>query len=88
MKNTEYGIDKIIDLLKNNINVNIQDKNGKTALMYACKFSNYDDYYYINHLLEKGANISIKDEKGNTAIDYTKSYNNKLRDYLSQHLSA
>jgi hypothetical protein len=52
-------IDKIID-------VNVADKNGQTALMYAVIEINVD---LVEYLLKNGAYIDLKDDAGDTAID-------------------
>ncbi|WP_186430062.1 ankyrin repeat domain-containing protein [Clostridium sp. BSD9I1] len=54
-------------LIDNNIKLNIQDKDGKTALMYAAQ---YNDSYLIDYMIKKGCNINLKDKENNTALLY------------------
>lgn len=89
LDNYYYGDEdrKKFDLLMHvaDISVNIQAKNGMTALMYVCKVS-LVDHYYIHQLLQKGADVNIKDKKGKTAISYVKSYDTELKKTLLKHL--
>ena len=54
-------------LLKNGANPNIQDNDGKTALIYAAIHGNA---VIIEELIERGAQINIKDNYGMTALMY------------------
>ncbi|EKT4501901.1 ankyrin repeat domain-containing protein [Flavobacterium psychrophilum] len=54
-------------LLEHNANVNITDKNQKTALIYACFFNKTE---IAKLLLKAETNINHKDNDGKTALDY------------------
>jgi hypothetical protein len=58
--------DKVQALLKEGVNIEAVDKNGRTALMFAVE-KEYKDI--VKYLLEKGAKIDIKDNKGISVID-------------------
>lgn len=45
--------------------LDIQDNEGKTALMYAVSFSNY---FVVGSLIRKGADANIQDHNGQTAL--------------------
>lgn len=64
-------------LIKNGANVNIHDRNDKTALHYAV--SSYGDIQNVNKmvmlLVESGANIDIQDSDGKTALHYAAASN-------------
>jgi hypothetical protein len=60
-------------LLKQGSDVNTQDEEGKTALMYAVMNSHTD---VIRQLLEAGADVAIKDNGGDTASDLAGSQSN------------
>lgn len=64
VKNNENIVDL---LLSHGADPNIQDTNGKTALLYCSTFG-------INTIAEKllkaGANANLKDNTGNRALDY------------------
>ncbi|MBO4405988.1 MAG: ankyrin repeat domain-containing protein [Alphaproteobacteria bacterium] len=55
------------------INVNAQDKNGRTALMSATDRGHYE---MVQLLLEHGADVSIKNKRGGTVLDCAKSSGN------------
>lgn len=60
------GDEKKIDFfLKPKVDINIQDKYGCTALMYACQEGNDS---LVTFLLEHGSNVHLSDEEGNTAL--------------------
>ncbi len=60
------GPNGVISVLKTGINVDIQDKHGKTALMWAA----WDGYTEIvDILIQAGANMFIKDKDDKTALD-------------------
>jgi ankyrin repeat protein len=54
---------------KNIVNVNVQNKKGKTALTYAVIQSNYP---LIQLLLMCGADYTLKDNNGKTILEYSK----------------
>lgn len=56
--------------IKNGVNVNFKDSEGKTALMVAAFFNSEPEV--IRVLIEAGADVGIKDEKGYFAINYAR----------------
>jgi hypothetical protein len=67
------------ELIENNqIEINLQDKKGYTALMYASSNGKYDT---VKLLLEYGADVSIETTKGNKALDF--AVKNKHTDIVS-----
>ena len=70
-KNLDY-IRILLD--KFNIDVNIQNKGGKTALYWASYHNNLD---IVRLLLEHGADVNIQNKDGNTAL-HLASYANNL----------
>lgn len=62
----------VVDSLNRGENVNQQDRNGKTALMYAAEIGHED---IVSLLLQRGANVNLKNNRGETALSLTK-YNN------------
>ncbi len=69
--------DLVNSLIKNDANVNIQDRNNKTALHYAV--SSYGDIQNVNKmvmlLVESGAKIDTQDSDGKTALHYAAASN-------------
>lgn len=51
------------------INLNLQDKNGKTFLMYSIMGSNTSDL--TDFLLNRGVNVNLQDTLGYTALMYS-----------------
>lgn len=66
-------------LLEAKANIDLQDRNGFTALHYAIQFRNYE---MIALLMQFQANLNIKDNSGMSAIDYAL----KLKDEQIQQL--
>ncbi|RTL07208.1 ankyrin repeat domain-containing protein [Candidatus Dependentiae bacterium] len=64
----------IIDAVKRNAQLNIQDRKGYTPLIVAV-LNGY--YHVVEALLMAGAMLSIKDNSGRTALDYALQSNNK-----------
>lgn len=67
-------------LLDGGANVNAQEPNKATALIYAAsnkEISRPTRTEIVRLLLEKGADKSIKDEKGRTALDWAKQNKNE-----------
>ena len=54
-------------LLENGANINDINSKGQTALMCACRKSNFD---IVQLLISKGANIFIEDNKNKTALHW------------------
>lgn len=49
-------------------NIDIQDNDGRTALLYAC--ININNHTFMKEIIEKGANVDHKDNDGKTALMY------------------
>lgn len=61
--------EKVVEfLIKHRVKMNLQDVDGKTALMHACLTNSSDSL--IRMLVNAKANPWIKDENKNTAFDY------------------
>lgn len=61
-------------LLSAKASVNLQDKDGKSALHYAAKEGHRE---LISLLLEKGANPKLKDLRGKRPLDYALDYHDR-----------
>ncbi len=67
----DHAAKRVVFLIQNGANPNIQDKNGLTALDFALLkvpnpyWSNFQDALY---LLDHGANPKLKDKQGNSAL--------------------
>ena len=90
----QYKVLTIINLLiQNNANINVQTKEGKTALMMVCQKCNPDDdrddfIFRICDIFINNRNIdlSIIDELNKTAMDYAnKNCNQNIKDLFSRH---
>ena len=68
-------------LLDNNANKDIQDKDGRTALIFA---SYYGYKNILKILLDKGANPNLKASNGKTAIDF--AANSEIKSLLTSYL--
>lgn len=55
----------IKDLIDSGVDPNIQDENGDTPLIRACKIKNIK---LVNYILEKGVNLNIQNNEGYTAL--------------------
>jgi ankyrin repeat protein len=55
-------------LLKARANINLQNKEGKTALILAAQYGG--DPRVITLLLQNGANARLEDNTGRTALDW------------------
>lgn len=67
------------DLIANGANVNIQNNNGKTALMFICsEYYSAGDlgyiYLIIKELINAGANVNLKDNDGKPTLLYCNEY--------------
>ncbi len=58
-------VEVVVELLKSDIDINIQDKSGWTALHFACQ--NYD-FQIAKLLIDQQAHINLKDLNGNTPL--------------------
>ena len=63
------------ELLNKNANVDLQNLEGKTALMLAVESGNL---VMVRALLSKNANINLVDSKGNTALTLAKKHDNTI----------
>jgi len=55
-------------LLKNGADVNTKDKNGNSALMWACDWNSSNSYKKARTLLEGGADVNSANTEGSTAL--------------------
>jgi ankyrin repeat protein len=60
------------------LDLNLTDKQGRTALMWAALFGLYNE---IKVMLKNGADWTIKDNEGKTALDYAKEYEKIEKEY-------
>lgn len=62
-------IDEVEEVLANGVDINQQDKNGYTALIWTCSYSS-DELFRdkVRLLISKGADINIQANEGNAAI--------------------
>ena len=67
MKAASAGDKAYFDNLSSDADINLQDKNGLTALMVACQKGNKE---IVEKLLLKGANPNLKDNQLNTALHF------------------
>jgi hypothetical protein len=66
--------DEILPLL----DLNLTDKQGRTALMWAALFGLYNE---IKVMLKNGADWTIKDNEGKTALDFAREYEKSEEEY-------
>ena len=65
-----YEHDLLRELIDNGVDVNYQDKYGRTALFFIVKeASDPEGVYDAKYLLDNGADANIKDHNGKTAFD-------------------
>ncbi len=90
MNAAKDGNEKEIKLLiKSGANVNLKDKDGWTALMYAVRYSS--NLECTESLLEAGADISLKNKYGSSALVLASCYNENpliLSKLLSKYKSS
>lgn len=85
--NEKDAYDMFRYFIKENLNLNIQDRYGKTFLMYAC---DYDYLGIVRTLCKNGIDITLKDKDGNTAYSIIKnkpfsSENDKIKTALEEY---
>ncbi len=72
-------------LLEQGAEVNRQDNDQKTPLMWAAQYGRKEE---VKLLIEKGADVHAKDKRGNTAMAWSKTFrkNMKVRNSIRQML--
>lgn len=65
---------EVKSLLKSNAKLNLQDKDGWTALMYAVRYQN--NIEVVKSLVESGADPKISNKYGATALQIASAYSN------------
>ncbi|KAG4034424.1 hypothetical protein MFRU_003g03880 [Monilinia fructicola] len=68
IKRNNLEIVKLLVANNDDANIDIRDKDGRTALHYACSSLSNISPKCIDLLLQKGANIDLKDNDGDTAL--------------------
>ena len=63
-------------LIAANANLNLQNEDGTTALMFAVS-SNHKEI--VKLLIDAGADINLKDNDGDTALDFAKEKNDIIK---------
>ena len=83
MNGTKGKVLKMLIKYDGILNIDAQNRNGSSALMYAAKMN---DIGMINLLSQFGANLLLKDKEGKNFINYadTKSCNNLLAKYIDE----
>ncbi|WP_433745198.1 ankyrin repeat domain-containing protein [Falsibacillus pallidus] len=81
-------------LLATGADPNMQDNEGCTVLMMACKYEGYTLYgddsllEFMKMLINNGADVSIKNNQGQTALNIAKEHQfEKAIDFLKQYES-
>ena len=74
------NLETVTVLLDAHANVNVQCKDGTTALMIAI---NHNAYKIADALIRAGADLKLQDNKGRTAYDYA-SHNRRMEELLSR----
>lgn len=74
-KTEKIKIQIIKEKLKNKVNLNLKDYEGKTALHYAVL---NEDVFMVYKLLVKGADFKIKNKKNLNAFEISKKIKNKF----------
>lgn len=92
----DYNLETIEFLLEQDVNVNVKDKEGRTALCYIVAIppsvrDKWDNRLETAELLlQYNANVEITDDNGMSALQYVSTYttasNNEMRDLLLKFL--
>jgi len=69
-------------IIDRNMNINEQNEDGQTPLIYFAFPTNQKKSEDLKFLLDNGANKSIKDNEGKTAYDYAISWNPEFAELL------
>ena len=73
-------------LISHGSNVNVQDRDGETALMMAAMWPGSSDK--VSLLLKSGANPLLRDKSGKTALDYAlQNHDTNIRHLLKQAIA-
>jgi hypothetical protein len=67
------NLKKVKELIRNGININLQDNTGYTAIMYA---SANNDLPLVKELLSHGADVNLRNVFGNNALELTTGFKN------------
>lgn len=77
------GVSEIEKVLSEGVDINQQDKDGYTALIWACSYSSRDTYRESARLLiSKGADVNIQAKDGNAAIIEAAGNSSEIFDLL------
>ena len=72
-----WNINLLNDLIKNGIDINLRDYNGRTSLMLASGYTNFtSSNETVKLLLENGADINAQNKFGNTALMIASNHSN------------
>jgi ankyrin repeat protein len=79
-----HSIDVVKYLIENGANINSQNNNGTTVLMFAkSKVKDKENLYLLDYLIEKGADLYLKDNFGKDIFYYVNETGNlTLIDYF------
>lgn len=77
------GFREIIE--SNSVDLNFQDENGWTALMYASVKDGLYESYIFNRLIQENVNLELSDSDGYTAL--IKAVDNRNHDYVETLIS-
>ena len=79
-------LDRVRDLLKQGVDVNVKDRNGKTALMEATRHGHAD---VVRLLLDKGSDVNAKDNEGRSPLDLaTAGDYTEIVELLQKHIAG
>lgn len=70
-------------LLKNNVDVNVIDNIGYTALMLLCADVCQDEIQILRLLLEYGADVNMRSHNGKTCVNFIKRRKEKIKKFYN-----